>query len=357
MKQVKQLDFTGEKIYCGIDVHKNSWKVSIRSENIEFRTFLQPPSVKTLVNHLRKNFPSAIYYAAYEAGFCGFGYQREFIKHGVNCIVVHAADIPTSDKERHQKNDTNDCRKISKCLSEGSLKGIYIPDLQQQNDRHLIRNYKQFIRDRTACKNRIKHWLMFQGVEVSVSQADQKHWPKKFVEYLKALKIPDVSARTSLDLLLRGLDNTNEQVLHAGRALRVLIKQDHIKKNFELLTSVPGIGPLTAIQLQTEIGDINRFNTFDQFCSYLGLIPNMHLSDNKGYSGELTRRGHPMLKTALIECSWRAIKDDPALTKAFSEYCKRMKKNKAIVKICRKLASRIRFVLKNQVPYQKYPVE
>jgi hypothetical protein len=83
----------------------------------------------------------------------------------------------------------------------------------------------------------------------------------------------------------------------------------------------------------------------------------MHLSDNKGYTGELTRRGHPMLKTALIECSWRAIKDDPALTKAFLDYCKRMKKNKAIVKICRKLASRIRFVLKNQVPYKKHLVE
>lgn len=358
MKQVKQLDFTGEKIFCGIDVHKNAWKVCIRNQHVEYKTFLQPPSVKILVNYLRKNFPSANYYVAYEAGFCGFGYQRDFIKHNVNCIVVHAADIPTSDKERHQKNDTNDCRKICKCLSEGSLKAIYIPDLQQQNDRHLVRNYKQFIKDRTVCKNRIKSWLMFQGIEIPAGmQTGQKNWPKRFTNYLKALPMRDASARTSLDLLLKGLDNISEQVLHAGRALKTLIKQDHIRKNFELLRSVPGIGPLTAIQLQTEIGDINRFKTFDHFCSYIGIIPNMHLSDNKGYTGELTRRGHPMLKTALIECSWRSIKDDPALTKSFLEYCKRMKKNKAIVKICRKLANRIRFVLKNQVPYKQYVVE
>ena len=103
MKQVRELDFTGEKIFCDIDVHKNSWKVCVRNKYMEFKTFLQPPSATVLVNYLQKNFPSADYYAAYEAGFCGFGFQRDFIRQGVNCIVVHAADIPTSDKERHQK--------------------------------------------------------------------------------------------------------------------------------------------------------------------------------------------------------------------------------------------------------------
>lgn len=358
MKQVKKLDFTGETIFCGIDVHKTSWKVCVRSQYMEFKTFLQPPSVQILVNYLRKNFPSANYCAAYEAGFCGFNYQREFIKYGVKCIVVHAADIPTSDKERRQKNDTVDCRKISRCLSDGSLKGIHIPDVQRQNDRHLVRNYKQFVRDRTVFKNRIKGWLLFQGIEVPTEmQPNQKSWTKKFIHYLNSLEVNSLSARTSLNLLLKGLLNANEQVQETSKALRSLVSEEHINSQFYLLRSVPGIGVLTALQIITEIGDINRFQTFDQLCSYVGIIPNMRLSDNKGFTGEITHRGHPMLKSALVECSWRAIRDDPALTRAFSEYCKRMKKNKAIVKICRKLLSRIRFVLRNQIPYEKSKVE
>jgi transposase len=155
MKQVKKLDFAGDEIYCGIDVHKKSWKVCIRNKYFEFKTFLQPPSVNILVNYLRKNFPEGNYFALYEAGFCGFSYQREFVQHGVKCMVVHAADIPTTDKEKRSKSDTIDCRKLSQRLSEGSLKPIHIPCLRQQNDRHLLK-------DQTVLTNRIKCWLFFK---------------------------------------------------------------------------------------------------------------------------------------------------------------------------------------------------
>jgi transposase len=80
MLQVKQLDFTGQKIFCGIDVHKKSWKVCIRSEHMELKTFSQGPSATELVKHLRRNYPLADYKVVYEAGFCGFSAQREFSK-------------------------------------------------------------------------------------------------------------------------------------------------------------------------------------------------------------------------------------------------------------------------------------
>lgn len=50
-------DFSGQKFYIGIDVHKNSWAVSIRSLQLHIEQFSQPPSVKTLINHLHKNIP------------------------------------------------------------------------------------------------------------------------------------------------------------------------------------------------------------------------------------------------------------------------------------------------------------
>lgn len=217
-----------------------------------------------------------------------------------------------------------------------------------------MRNYRQFIRDQTVFKNRIKCWLYFQGLDIPGElSSDESHWTKKVLFYLKSLPVSDPAARTSLDLLLKGLDNCRQQVLEVTRALRVLAGREHMKSQIELLQSVPGIGKITALLLLTELGNINRFVTFDRLCMYVGLVPTMHQSDEKGYVGELTVRGHPVLRTALVECSWRAVKDDPALTKAFSDYCNRMKKNKAIIKICRKLLSRIRFVLKNQKKYEK----
>ena len=43
MEHVNKLDFTGQSIYVGLDVHKKSWSVSIHSEQCEHRTFNQPP--------------------------------------------------------------------------------------------------------------------------------------------------------------------------------------------------------------------------------------------------------------------------------------------------------------------------
>ena len=46
-----------------------------------------------------------------------------------------------------------------------------------------------------------------------------------------------------------------------------------------------------------------------------------------------------------------AIRNDPALLKSYLDYCKRMEPNKAIVRIAKKLISRIKYVLKNKQPY------
>jgi hypothetical protein len=89
MKQGTQLDFSGQKIFVGIDVHKKSWKVCLRTAQMELKTFSQTPSVADLSKHLKKNYPSATYHVVYEAGFCGFSYQRDFSAQGINCIVVY----------------------------------------------------------------------------------------------------------------------------------------------------------------------------------------------------------------------------------------------------------------------------
>lgn len=154
------------------------------------------------------------------------------------------------------------------------------------------------------------------------------------------------------DLLIHSLENSRAHLLLAIRAIRKLAGQEPYKAQMELIQSVPGVGQITALMFLTEIGDINRFQKFDQLCAYIGLIPTMHTSNDKGYVGEMTYRGHQQMRSTLMECSWRAVRDDAALTLAFAKYCQVMKKNKAIVKIARKLLSRIRYVLKNQKPYE-----
>jgi hypothetical protein len=59
--QVTRLDFTGQNIYTGIDVHKKDWRVSIYSEDLYHKTFNQPPKPDVLYRYLTKHFPNATY--------------------------------------------------------------------------------------------------------------------------------------------------------------------------------------------------------------------------------------------------------------------------------------------------------
>ena len=100
MTKVKQLNFEGQTIFCGIDVHKTTWRINIRNDEFELEDYSQDASEVQLLNHLQKKYPGATYKIAYEAGFCGFSMQRFFKRSGVNCIVVNPADVLSSDKEK-----------------------------------------------------------------------------------------------------------------------------------------------------------------------------------------------------------------------------------------------------------------
>lgn len=348
MEQVRQLDFSGQTIYAGIDVHKKSWKICLRLNDMELRTFSQEPSAHQLSDHLRRYYPSANYRVVYEAGFCGFGYQREFSALGINCIIVHPADVPTTDKDKQRKSDTVDCRKLSKTLSEGALNGIYVPTASQQDARGIVRVYQQMVKDQTRSKNRIRSWLNFQGIHLDDEEG--RHWSNRFIRYLQTLELSP-AARIHLDILLQSYQQSRQMVLETTRQMRALSKQDDYRQQTRLLRTIPGIGEVTALLLATEIGDVSRFKTLDALCDFIGLVPKVHSSGEQQNVLGMTHRGHKAIREKLIEASWTAIRLDPAMTMAFNEYCKRMKKNSAIIKIAKKLINRVRFVLKQQQPY------
>lgn len=114
-------DFTGQNIYVGIYTHYKTWMVSIYSDGFELKTFGQEPDVDRLENYLHKHYPKANFKLACESGFCGFWIQRSFAKKGLHCDVVHAADLPGSNKELIRKTDKVDSRKIAKGLHSISL--------------------------------------------------------------------------------------------------------------------------------------------------------------------------------------------------------------------------------------------
>lgn len=351
LKQSNKIDFNGKNIYVGFDVHLKSWKVTVMTEKLTHKTFSQPPKPEVLYQYLAKNFPGGTYHSAYEAGFCGYWIHNKLKEFGVNSIVVNAADIPTTGKEKVQKDDARDSIKIARSLRNGDLKPIHVPSLKTLEDRGLVRTRAMLVKDLTRYKCRIKSFLYFRGIELpEVFSKSQTHWSNRFNKWLESIEIDVLSGKDSLNALLTQSHHLRASVLHVTRLIRELAKTDHYKSRQEFLRSIPGIGYLTAMTILTEIETIDRFASFDKLCGFIGLVPSTNSSGDKEIIGDLTPRGH-VLRSSIIESAWVAARTDPALNISYHEYCRRMEPNKAIIRIARKLLSRIRFVLKNNQPY------
>ena len=126
MAQVKQLDFSGTTIYCGVDVHKKNWRVNIQDSEFELEDFSQDASAALLHKHLNRKYPGAKFKVCYEAGFCGFNAQRYLSSNGIECLVINAADVATTDKEKRQKSDKIDARKLCEHLQTKKAKSVYV---------------------------------------------------------------------------------------------------------------------------------------------------------------------------------------------------------------------------------------
>lgn len=348
MQYANRVDFTGQPIYIGLDVHKKSWTVSIFMEHLEHKTFTQPPAVATLVSYLHRHFPGAQYAAVYEAGFCGFWIHDQLQAHGIACRVANPADIPTRDKERRRKGDRSDSRKLARGLRSGEIEGIYVPARAAVEDRSLIRTRQAMVRKQTRCKNQIKSLLHFYGIPVP---EDSRSWSRNFIRSLEALRLERPSGTLALTAHLTELLQLRQIVAQLNRDVLALSRTDEYREPVQLLRSIPGISTLSAMVFLTELGDLSRFASLDKLCGYVGLTPDTHASGEKAGIGDITRRCNPVLRSLLIECSWTAVRKDPALALAYHGFCKRTRKTKAIVKIARKLLNRIRFVLNNRCRY------
>src|SRR4030042_1466582 len=262
-----KIDFTGQDIYVGIDVHKKSWMVTILTEETEHKMFSMSPQSTNLINYLKKTFPGGNYICAYEAGFSGYWLQQELTNNSIRCIIVNAADVPQSDKDRRNKTDKVDSRRIAKALRNGQLKGIYIPEKEDIENRTLVRTRNMMVKNQTRCKNRIKSLLHLYGIEITEQQI-QSYWSASYIRKLEATELLGSASKESLMILIAELTHLKKLLTQINIKIHEISRSSDYINNINLLKSVPGIGLITAMVLLTEIMDIKRFRRYDQLESY-----------------------------------------------------------------------------------------
>jgi len=352
MKTPQGADFTGQNIYVGIDVHLRTWKVSILSQTEHLTTFSQEASSEQLLRSLRRSFAGARLQATYEAGFSGFWLAHVLRQHGIDVLVVHPADVPTSDRQRRYKRDRGDARKLAEGLRARVLRPIYVPSPEQLADRTLVRTRYQLVGKQTRVKNQVKSHLHFFGI-APPPEVPSATWSACFLGWLDSLTEEHPAgpaAGRALALHLAELRHLRVLLLTVTRHIRERSRAEAYRRHVDHLVALPGIGMLSAMVLLTEIMDVRRFRRPDELASFAGLTPRLIGSGERETEGPITPRRSRQLRRILVESAWVAARNDLALREAFARYTERMTRQNAIIRIARKQLNRVRYVLHHERP-------
>ncbi len=344
------IDFSCQKFYVGLDVHKKSWSVTVRSLEMEVARFTQPPSPEALIKTLKSKFPGGEYYSAYEAGFSGTTHHEQLCQLGIKNIIVHPADVPSTDKQKKNKTDLHDSRNIAQQLEKRNIHGIHIMPREQQELRSFFRLRESRVRDVTRSNNRLKGFMMYHGIQVPSSLKKKEYISKKILDWLSTLELTTEVGRLSKEELIKELKYQREQEFKITKQLRLYVQTVYADDYKHLLT-VPGIGSITAMALLSEIGDFTRFDDPDEYISYLGLTPWNDSSGDVLRTKGMQPRCNKHLRPLLIEASWTSIRKSTELLAYYSKHA--VKNNKhAIIKVARRLALIAKGVVLNKQNYQ-----
>jgi transposase len=187
-------------------------------------------------------------------------------------------------------------------------------------------------------KNRIKSLLLQHGIP---EPDGLEHWSLAAVDRLRELPLGP-QLRLVLDSLLLDLDHANAQLGVLDRELAALARSERHAPVIARLTSIPGVGPLTALVFRVEVLHPERFPTAQKLAAYLGLAPWVGQSGETRHDGPVMKAGNKRVRRQLVEASWQWKRRDP---KAQAVY-RRLVANtgsskKAITAMARRLGIRL----------------
>jgi transposase len=235
-------------------------------------------------------------YAVYEACGLGFSLQRKLSALSIQCYVV----CPQKLDERNKRVKTDGLDAKALCLrldrfvqgNRDALAIVRVPMEEEEQARAIHRQREQLVKARKQLEAQGRSLMVNHGVEPV-----QNWWkPRTF----SALPVPQ---------WMRELLENSQPIL---LALQEKIAALTLQLQSAASSDQPrGLGKMTSVVIDREIGDWRRFNNRRQIASYTGLCPGEYSSGNTRLQSCVTKHGNPRLRAALVELAWRLVRFQP----------------------------------------------
>ena len=330
------------KRYLGVDLHRTQFVVCTRMENgqQEVRQW-RTGQLAEFVEQLQSQDEIAVEAMGTTARF------HDAVVGRVGRVVVVNPHQFKVISESVKKTDRHDAAALALYLEKDLLPEVRMKPKQHRELMHMAETRDLLVKQRSALKGKINNLLAMQGIEMKREALSSKI-------ALERVLASAVSPMVGLELrvLVGQIRSLSESIAELDEQLE---EEGQHLPGHENLTSIKGIGTLSATILLTAIGPISDFADENKLAAYLGLVPKIENSNETERSGRITKQGNKLARTALVQCGLVAKRYSPYLNQFYERIKQRRGGGKAKIALARKLVKIVYDTLKNRWVFQDFP--
>lgn len=331
------------KRYIGVDLHKNRFTVCymLESGKYQLKVFrLDDSDLKRFKRTLTKTDEVAVE---------STGNTCYFVREIKELVKVVRIVNPSQFKiisQSVKKTDEQDAVTLARYLAKGLIPEVRMRSKEESQIASLIGTRDKLVKLRTALKNKIHNILNANGIQTNREMFSSEKGLNKIAgldideSYLFELKIIVEQIRS----LSKAIDDISREITQRGQKI----------SGHKNLTSITGVGDLSATILLNSIGDINDFSDEKKLAAYLGIVPRVYVSNETSHYGRITKMGNKIARTALVQSALIAIRYNSYLRAFYNRLKAKKGSGKAIIATARKLLVIIYRTLKNNWVFEDF---
>jgi len=248
------------------------------------------------------------------------------------------------------KNDFIDADAIAEAASRPTMRFTSTKSESAQVISTIRKVRAGYIRERTACMNRIGSILLEFGISLPKGHVCMKNlfqWLVDKNEYLPPQILFELSE------LHEHYQQLNERIeAQEKKVEKILLDNEQMK----LLQTVPGIGPIIASACISSVGNPQDFKNGRNFAAWIGLVPVQYSTGGRSTLLGISKRGNKELRTLFIHAARSVLWRDKSVDKYFGSWLTELKKRKpfnvAVVALANKIARIAWSIMAKNKPFE-----
>jgi len=332
------------KTYAGIDLHSSNNYIGIMDQDYKKILGLRQPNDLNNVLKVLEPFKADLKGVIVESTYNWYWLVDGLQEHGYRVHLANPSAIKQYEGIKHT-DDRWDSFWLAHMKHLNILPEGYIYPKEQRAVRDLLRRRLFFVRHRTANILSLQSTVT-RNLGIKMSGND-----------IKKLKMDDANNLFHSSNLVFMAQNNISTIKHLGRIIKGIEKevksQVQLRKEFVMLTTIPGIGIILGLTIMLETGDIGRFYKVGNFSSYCRCVSSNRLSNGKKKGENNKKNGNKYLSWAYVEAAHFAIRHSAGAKRFYQKKMSRTNGAVATKALANKLARASYYIMRDQVPFEE----